>query len=708
MKREKRNRLHRSLLTLCRAVLACLMLAACTDDKEEQQASATVFTTYKVAVVMPLDAYSKPRYERTAEWALENIVAAQEGLPRGVKIALEWYDENSEQMEELGNRLVNDKDIVAVIGPYSSVDTYAMANALLRKGKPLITPSASSAQLIRGFSGMGFLWALAESDISQCEVLLAKAYNSGAHRVRLVTSDDIYGETFKDWFAFQAKEMGLTVDDVAIYEPGQCTNVLTQALQGGSDCVIFVPSDRDDVLTAARLRASLPAASPMLMSDMAYDMALPALGDIAEGAEGVCMFASPESGFEVAYQAKFGDGAPTVEEANMYDALMLLAFALREQERTGGYDLNEQLRTIVSAEGTDLIAWDLCGMRLEFEAIDAGKPYNIYGAGGPLDFDKKVYTNVLRSTYINFVVHNGHFVIQGFASTDGSNRTDAALAGWNWKVNHVDSLEHDVNMEYPKLGERWALLVAASTGWSDYRHQADVLHMYQILKSRGYDDDHIVLIMEDDLAYHKANPHPGSVSVSLAGDNLYHDVTIDYHPTQLRPTDIEQILSGKPSVALPQVIRSTAGDNVFVFWSGHGLNGQMVWCDEPEGITTERMKQMAEALHAQGNYRKMGWFVETCFSASVMKSIEGIPGMIALTAADEQETSKADVYNAELKVWMTNRFSSTLTESLTEHPDITLKDLYYRLTTNTIGSHVRLLNQACFGNLNTTTMKEWL
>ena len=57
---------------------------------------------------------------------------------------------------------------------------------------------------------------------------------------------------------------------------------------------------------------------------------------------------------------------------------------------------------------------------------------------------------------------------------------------------------------------------------------------------------------------------------------------------------------------------------------------------------------------------------------------------------------------------MTNRFSSTLTESLTEHPDITLKDLYYRLTTNTIGSHVRLLNQACFGNLNTTTMKEWL
>ena len=149
MKREKRNRLHRSLLTRCRAVLACLILAACTDDKEEQQVTKTRFTTYKVAVVMPLDTYSKPRYERTAEWALENIVAAQEGLPRGVKIALEWYDENSEQMEELGNRLVNDKDIVAVIGPYSSVDTYALANALLRKGKPLITRHLT----VRGAAG---------------------------------------------------------------------------------------------------------------------------------------------------------------------------------------------------------------------------------------------------------------------------------------------------------------------------------------------------------------------------------------------------------------------------------------------------------------------------------------------------------------------------------------------------------------------------
>lgn len=124
--------------------------------------------------------------------------------------------------------------------------------------------------------------------------------------------------------------------------------------------------------------------------------------------------------------------------------------------------------------------------------------------------------------------------------------------------------------------------------------------------------------------------------------------------------------------------------------------------------TADLMEETAEALRAKRCYRKMGWFVETCFSASVLKCIEGTPSMIAVTAADERETSKADVYNATLKVWMSNRFTSTLTEAITANSSITIKELYHRLTTNTIGSHPRLYNQSGFGNLNITTMKEWL
>ena len=349
---------------------------------------------------MPLDDYSKQRYERTAQWFSDNFNAAQLGLDKSIKLEIEWHDENEEGMATLGKQLVAD--------------------------------------------------------------------------------DDIYGETFSDWFAFQATEMGLTVDDMVRYKEGQCEEKLSEALQGNSDYVIFVPAN-----------------------------------------------------------------------------------------------------------------------------------------------------------------------------------------------------------------------------------QADVLNRYQILKAHGYDDDHIVLIM-DDIANNTANSEKGNIRVSPNGPYLYHDVTIDYHPSALEPSDIKQILCDELSDRLPQVILSTADDNVFVFWSGHGEYGQLVWCDRSMGFTADLMEETAEALRAKRCYRKMGWFVETCFSASVLKCIEGTPGMIAVTAADERETSKADVYNATLKVWMSNRFTSTLTEAITANSSITIKELYHRLTTNTIGSHPRLYNQSGFGNLNITTMKEWL
>lgn len=55
------------------------------------------------------------------------------------------------------------------------------------------------------------------------------------------------------------------------------------------------------------------------------------------------------------------------------------------------------------------------------------------------------------------------------------------------------------------------MVVATSSGWDNYRHQADALAAYQLLKSRGVRDDHIVLIMADDIAGNARNREPGVV-----------------------------------------------------------------------------------------------------------------------------------------------------------------------------------------------------
>ena len=50
-------------------------------------------------------------------------------------------------------------------------------------------------------------------------------------------------------------------------------------------------------------------------------------------------------------------------------------------------------------------------------------------------------------------------------------------------------------------GTRWAVLIAGSNGYWNYRHQADVCHAYQMLRNGGLKEENIIVFMYDDIAY---------------------------------------------------------------------------------------------------------------------------------------------------------------------------------------------------------------
>lgn len=685
-----------------------ILLSACSDDEEVDITFEG--KEYKVAVVLPMDNGRDIRWKRTAEWALENIRKSQQGMDEVIRLKLEWYDEHTEDMKILGNTLANRADIHIIVGPYSSENVQTMAYQCARTNKTMIVPTASSAELIRAFaSSHRFLWALTETDISQCEVLLAKAASYNAHKVALLASSSLYGQTFIDWFAFQANELGLEVGEVLAYNFQNREKNIEQVLASDADYVICIPDNMDDTKAILDGSKRIEGISPrLLFSDTAFNPSLLTMGITAEHSEGVAMYADPESGFEIAYEIRFKE-VPTGAEAQFYDAIMLAAFASADCMKNQNDDTNEALSRIVASNESSLFSWDEDGMRKEFAALSAGIYYDISGAGGALDFDKKIYTNVLSSIYCNWIVYNGKFIIQDFCSTDGSNRTDATLAGWHWQVSKTQNFEDKPSQEvYAPLDENWALLVAGSKSWNNYRHQADVLNMYQILKKNGYDDDHIVLIVADDLAHALLNTDYGTIRVRPDGENLYHDLQIDYILDDIHPADISAILNGKRSERLPHVIRSDSDDNILVFWSGHGTQGQLVWSDLSKGFTTEMLEQTLNEQAANRNYRKMLWLVETCYAKSVGQAVYGHPGILCIAAADSKETSKADVYNTELGVWMSNRFTTTLTEAIQENPEISFRDLYYKLSRNTIGSHVCVVNENRFDNLYRTSIKEFI
>lgn len=684
-----------------------LFFVACSQERFEDVQPADR-QQIVVAAVLPLHSEMAERWQNSINWALENIETAQRQMEGGVQIVVEWYDENTIALEQTLANLAIREDVAAVIGPFYSAHTQIAAEQCAKYSKPLFTLS-SSADLVRSFANEGFLWALTETDIAQCEVLLSKARMYGAQTVALLAQEDPYGQTFIDWFAFQAKELGLETAGVVTYTDDTAADGFRRCVTLGADCMICVPSSVENLQQMVVARKDMVGFnSRLLFSDVAFNVStLSLLGEDAEGMEGVSMSSDPASGFDVSYEVRFGR-SPVPGEAHMYDALMLIAYAAYKMQVDGTTDMNAALRQLVDGREMNMGSWMPEDMRLVFKALARGGAPDIDGATGSLEFDRKVYTNVLHSVYANWMVYNGHFLILDYNTSDGSKRTEETLAGWNWKISQMQDFDQSQTYpDYPELHERWALLIAASEGWNNYRHQADVLEVYRLLKKEGFRDDHIVLIMADDLADNPRNPDPGVIRVSPDGENLYSDVQLDYHLSEITPADLESILLGEKCERLPHVIDATEEDNVFVFWSGHGDPGKLLW-GNTDGLTEEDMRGLLTKLSTARAYRKMLWLVETCYSGSVARASLGVPGVLFMTAADENETSKADIFSNRLNVWMSNRFTNTFQSLIATDPDILLRDLYYGLFQNTVGSHVMVYNDSYFDNLYRCSFSEFL
>jgi glycosylphosphatidylinositol transamidase (GPIT) subunit GPI8 len=254
--------------------------------------------------------------------------------------------------------------------------------------------------------------------------------------------------------------------------------------------------------------------------------------------------------------------------------------------------------------------------------------------------------------------------------------------------------------------------------------------MYQTLRSHGYDDDHIVLIVEDNLADDARNVFPGKIFVErsnnpnitdpLVNDDVRENAVVDYHFSQLTRDDLADIMLGRQSDRLPQVIHPTATSDVFFFWSGHGGSGEgPLWGNEDaRGFGISRIKDIVNEMAGTAttpeglpsgarSYRRMMFCIETCFSGLWGEALAGQPNVLVLTAATANETSKADAHDRELGVFLSNAFARTFRRQVNANNRITIYDLYRKLFRTTTGSHVSIYNQQHYGSVYSETMSEF-
>lgn len=65
-----------------------------------------------------------------------------------------------------------------------------------------------------------------------------------------------------------------------------------------------------------------------------------------------------------------------------------------------------------------------------------------------------------------------------------------------------------------------------------------VMQAYQVLRNGGLDDDHIVVMMADDLANNIMNPHPGKLFNRPYGPDVYEGVPLVWPTLPLSSTNV--------------------------------------------------------------------------------------------------------------------------------------------------------------------------
>lgn len=724
-------------------LLSLLVLASCSNSAKDDGGS----DTFRIGVMLPLTGPSRLDFEKGLDWAVEEV--NQRGV-LGRKLEIDWEDigtipDDSHALSAhvaAAQRFLEDPEISAVIGTDYDDTTFELAPAFVEAQKLLISPSATTAEITRAFGGKQYIWRTLESDVAQSELMVLYGHDTGVKRAALLSTSDLYGETFFDWIPFYAEEVGIEMTAVERMDKGSVdclASVEKLVSEGVPDIFYFISGDYDLAYCMIESARALAPGVRIMFSDGGQVTGLfEALGEKSEGVEGVSLeaYRDPahtefdyESEFDLAFQARYGE-IPPPYAANVFDSVVLIAYALAKADGHFGEPLAKAFKQVVDSEGESasgtVTNWNGDGIRRALELIESGKVPDVTGATGDLRFDPTLGLDLTATTYAVWQIKDG---VQQWDEIQAGSRTLVYPANYFTKDDRrskFDTVASERLMSAEgttvigaDVGARqglWAYIAAFSQGWDNYRHQADALNVYQRLRAQGVADDHIVLMLADDLANDPRNEEPGIVRNAADGPNLNQNVQIDYKlDASTTKAQVLRILSGQTAADTPEVIQATQNDDVFVFWVGHGGNrGVLVGGMTPEQgtgtsgsfVTPFEFGATVQAMSDSNRYRRLLVVLEACHGG-VMGTYLSAPNAILMTGASPRENSVGVNYDLKRQIWRADAFPWAIERALTQTAAKSITDIYKEAFLAVRGSHAKMYNAPAFGP-NTVDFRDFI
>ncbi|WCJ26002.1 Vacuolar-processing enzyme [Euphorbia peplus] len=265
----------------------------------------------------------------------------------------------------------------------------------------------------------------------------------------------------------------------------------------------------------------------------------------------------------------------------------------------------------------------------------------------------------------------------------------------------------ETEAEDDELGTRWAVLVAGSSGYGNYRHQADVCHAYQLLRKGGLKEENIIVFMYDDIANNELNPRPGVIINSPVGDDVYAGVPKDYTGEHVTAKNLYAVLLGNKTLLTGgsgKVVKSKPNDRIFLYYSDHGGPGVLGMPNLPFLYAMDFI-EVLKKKHAANEYREMVIYVEACESGSIFEGVMPKDLNIYVTTASNAQESSFGTYCPGMEpappaefitclgdlysvAWMEDSETHNLKRETIQQQYKTVKDRTSNYNMYGIGSHV--------------------
>jgi len=202
------------------------------------------------------------------------------------------------------------------------------------------------------------------------------------------------------------------------------------------------------------------------------------------------------------------------------------------------------------------------------------------------------------------------------------------------------------------FAENWAVIVAGSNEFYNYRHQADACHAYQIVANNGVPSSNIIMLYYDDIASDPSNPFPGQLfnkptDAGVPGVDVYKNCQKDYTGEDVTAENFLNIITGNATamkgIGNGKVLGSTSNDNVFINFVDHGGAGLICFPTGPYLYSNDLINAL-NTMYTNNMYKKLVFYVEACESGSMFEGLISSNQNIYVTTASNAEESSWGTY----------------------------------------------------------------